>query len=116
MLAVSRDEESLMTDCLRTPDDRFRDLPSYGFVSRCQDARGAAISRLVRDGWKHAWNGQSFMAVGVVGPVIGAPPMRELARVIRGCPPPLELTGVGHFVEEWGERVVSPALESFAAG
>lgn len=80
------------------------------------DAPGAATSRKARDWWKNSWSGQSFMAIGMADPVIGGPPMQALARVIRGCPPPLELADVGHFVQEWGERVVPPALESFAKG
>jgi len=80
------------------------------------DAPGAAISRQARDWWHSSWSGQSFMAIGLADPVIGGPPMHALQRCIRGCPPPLELADAGHFVQEWGERVVPPALASFAAG
>lgn len=80
------------------------------------DAPGAAVSRQAKDWWKNAWHGQSFMAIGLADPVIGGPPMHALARVIRGCPPPLELPDAGHFVQEWGERVVPAALASYAAG
>lgn len=80
------------------------------------DAPGAAISRQARDWWKNSWNGQSFMAIGMADPVIGNAPMQALARVIRGCPPPLQLQDVGHFVQEWGGQVVPPAVARFAAG
>lgn len=100
------------------PDARYKAAVRIfpALVPDALAAPGAAISRQARDWLKQSWNGQSFMAIGVADPVIGAPPMQALARVIRGCPPPLELADVGHFVQEWGERVVPPALESFATG
>jgi len=77
------------------------------------DAPGAAVSRRARDWWKTDWQGRSFMAVGMQDPVLGPPVMRALQRTIRGCPPPLELPGAGHFVQEWGAPVATAALAAF---
>jgi haloalkane dehalogenase/tRNA(adenine34) deaminase len=77
------------------------------------DADGAALSRRARDFWSKAWTGESFMAVGMKDPVLGPPVMRALGQVIRNCPPPLELTEAGHFVQEAGEIVVTEAMKSF---
>jgi haloalkane dehalogenase len=40
--------------------------------------------------------------------------MLGLREMIRGCPEPLVLADGGHFLQEWGDRVASAALESFA--
>jgi hypothetical protein len=39
--------------------------------------------------------------------------MRPLAKLIRGCPPPLEIEQAGHFVQEWGAPVAAAALAQF---
>ena len=78
------------------------------------DAEGAALSRQARGWWASAWRGQSFLAVGMKDPVLGAPAMRLLAGQIRSCPPPLELAEAGHFVQEAGAVVVDAALRAFA--
>jgi hypothetical protein len=39
--------------------------------------------------------------------------MRPLAKLIRGCPPPLEVPEAGHFVQEWGAPIARAALERF---
>ena len=54
------------------------------------------------------------MAIGAADPVLGEPVMLQLRRTIRGCPLPLVLADAGHFVQEWGDRVASAALEAFA--
>jgi len=77
-------------------------------------APGAAISRRARDWWGTSWSGQSFMAIGMQDPVLGPPAMRVLHGQIRGCPPPLELPGAGHFTQEAGAVIVQHALASFA--
>ena len=57
------------------------------------------------------------MAVGQADPVLGPSAMRLLRSQLPGCPPPLELEGVGHFVQEdAGERVARAALDTFARG
>jgi haloalkane dehalogenase/tRNA(adenine34) deaminase len=74
------------------------------------EAPGAALSRRARDWWREAWSGRTFMVIGTEDPVLGSPVMRALARQIRGCPPPLELAGAGHFVPEWADAFMPAAL------
>ena len=76
-------------------------------------ADGAEISRRARDWWRSEWNGQSFMAIGMKDPVLGAPVMRALCKLIRGCPAPYEHAEAGHFVQEWGEDIARRALDAF---
>jgi haloalkane dehalogenase len=77
------------------------------------DAPGAAISRAALEFWKTRWTGDSFMAIGMLDPVLGPPAMRSLHAAIRGCPPPLEVAEAGHFVQEWGTPVAAAALDHF---
>ncbi len=79
------------------------------------EADGAALSRAARDWWGSEWQGQSFMAIGMKDPVLGAPAMHALHKLIRNCPPALELAGAGHFVQEQGEPVARAALAVFGA-
>jgi haloalkane dehalogenase len=81
-----------------------------------QDAPGAAISRDAARFWQHAWQGESFMAIGMLDPVLGPPAMRALHRLIRNCPPPLEVPEAGHFVQEWGAPIARAALAQFKLG
>ena len=78
-----------------------------------EDAPGAAISREARAFWNERWAGDSFMAIGMQDPVLGELPMRSLAKLIRGCPPPLEVAEGGHFVQEWGAPIARAALARF---
>jgi haloalkane dehalogenase len=97
------------------PDDRYRAgvrrfpalVPVEPGMDGIEDSQRAA--RYLRD----RWTGQSFMAIGMQDPVLGAPVMHALASVIRGCPPPLELPRAGHFVQEHGEDVARAALAAF---
>jgi haloalkane dehalogenase len=75
------------------------------------DAEGAELSRRARRWWNTEWDGQSFMAVGMKDPVLGAPAMKYLREQIRHCPPPLELAEAGHFVQECGEEIARRALK-----
>jgi haloalkane dehalogenase len=79
------------------------------------DADGAALSRRARQWWSSAWDGDTVMAVGMQDPVLGPPAMTALRKVIKGCPPPLELPQVGHFVQEQGDLVAYAALRAFSA-
>jgi pimeloyl-ACP methyl ester carboxylesterase len=79
-------------------------------VPEFPDSDGAATERAARDFWRNAWSGKSVMAIGMTDPVLGPPVMRALHQNIRGCPPPLEFAGAGHFVQEWGDRVAPAAL------
>jgi haloalkane dehalogenase/tRNA(adenine34) deaminase len=98
------------------PDARFksgvRRFPNL--VPDRPDARGAALSRRARDFWSNDWSGKSFMAIGMRDPVLGGPAMRMLHTTIRNCPPPLELSDTGHFVQEAGALIVDRAMASFA--
>ena len=98
------------------PDARYksgvRRFPNL--VPDQPDAGGAALSRRAREFWSKDWAGQSFMAIGMQDPVLGAPAMRMLHSIIRNCPPPLELPDAGHFVQEAGALIVEQAMASFA--
>ena len=74
---------------------------------------GVAESRRAAAFLGEQWTGRSFMAIGMQDPVLGPPVMQVLAATIRGCPPPLELPGAGHFVQEHGREVAEAALASF---
>ena len=105
---------------LRAYDAPFPDITYKAGVRRfpslvptTYDAPGADISRNARDWFQNEWSGESFMAIGMQDPVLGPSVMRELRKIIPGCPEPLELNEAGHFVQEWGEIVAKKALESF---
>ncbi len=80
------------------------------------DAPGAALGREALGFWRERWDGDSYMAVGLQDPVLGPPVMAALARVIRACPPPLEVPEAGHFVPEWGAPIAAAALKHFRLG
>jgi haloalkane dehalogenase/tRNA(adenine34) deaminase len=98
------------------PDARYkagvRRFPNV--VPDRPDAEGAALSRRARDFWSKDWAGKSFMAIGMQDPVLGPPAMRALHKIIKDCPPPLELAEAGHFVQEAGPIIVEEAMASFA--
>jgi haloalkane dehalogenase len=77
------------------------------------DAPGAKLSRRAREWLGKEWSGETFMAIGMKDPVLGAPVMHNLRKIIRGCPEPFQVQEAGHFVQEWGEEVAKKALESF---
>jgi pimeloyl-ACP methyl ester carboxylesterase len=78
------------------------------------DMEGVDVSRAAAQYWSEEWTGKSFMAIGMADPVLGPPAMMGLHKLIRGCPPPMEIEGGGHFVQEWGEPIARAALASFA--
>jgi pimeloyl-ACP methyl ester carboxylesterase len=53
------------------------------------------------------------MVIGMQDTVIPSAAMHSLQRLIRNCPPPLELAAAGHFVQEWGDEVARAALSHF---
>jgi len=77
-------------------------------------AGGAALSRQAREWWRETWTGRTFMVIGMRDPVLGPPVMHAMAKLIRGCPPPLELGEAGHFVQEWADRFMPQALAALA--
>jgi haloalkane dehalogenase len=97
------------------PDARYkaalRAFPNL--VPDGDDAPGADIGRAALAFWRERWSGESFMAIGMQDPVLGAPAMMALHKNIRGCPPPLELPEAGHFVQEWGAPIARAALQQF---
>jgi len=76
-------------------------------------APGAAEGRAAAAFWRERWTGDSFMAIGMQDPVLGAAAMRALHAQIRHCPPPLEVAEAGHFVPEWGAPIARAALAHF---
>ena len=84
-------------------------------VPDAPDAPGAALSRLARDWWSHAWKGETFMAVGTKDPVLGTDVMNTLRSWIRGCPEPYLHPDAGHFAQEWGDDIARRALTHFSA-
>lgn len=97
------------------PDDRYkagvRSFPQRVPVEPGMD--GIEHGLRARKFGSNDWRGESFMAVGMRDSVLGAPVMKELRGVIRGCPEPMELPEAGHFVQEYGEPVARRALEHF---
>ncbi|MEY4883369.1 MAG: tRNA adenosine(34) deaminase TadA [Pseudomonadota bacterium] len=85
-------------------------------VPEFMDSEGAAISREARSFWSDRWQGQCLMATGLQDPVLGLPVMLSLQKLIRGCPPPLELPQAGHFVQEHGEAIAKAAVTHFTPG
>ena len=77
-------------------------------------ADGVALSRQAKAFWTEAWQGKSLMVVGDQDPVLGGPVMASLHACIHGCPPPMRLAGVGHFVPEHGAEIAQAALKHFA--
>lgn len=82
-------------------------------VPDSETAPGATISREAARFWRDRWAGESFMAIGMADPVLGAQAMHALHKQIRNCPPPMEIAEAGHFVQEWGEPVARAALAQF---
>ena len=82
-------------------------------VPEFPDSEGADVSRQARTFWSERWQGQSLMAVGVQDPVLGLPVMLALQKIIRGCPPPLQLPNAGHFVQENGQAIAQAAVAHF---
>lgn len=83
-------------------------------VPEAMDDDGVAIGRTARDFWRQCWQGKSLMAVGCQDPVLGEAAMERLRANIRGCPEPLRLANVGHFVPEAGEALARAAVAHFA--
>ena len=63
--------------------------------------------------WSEAWDGESFMAIGLRDRVLGEQPMEALRAIIRNCPEAMKLPEAGHFVQEYGEAIARRALAHF---
>ena len=97
------------------PDVRYkagvRRFPNL--VPDHEQAPGAATSRAAASFWKQQWSGDSFMAIGMMDPVLGPAAMQSLRRLIRGCPEAMEVVDGGHFVQERGGPIAEAALRHF---
>ena len=74
------------------------------------DADGAALSREARDWFGRQWEGKSLLAVGMQDPVLGAPAMKYLKRLVRNAPDLMEVPDAGHFTQEWGVPIAEAAV------
>ncbi len=63
--------------------------------------------------WQSQWQGETYMAIGMRDKMLGPGVMNFMSKLIRGCPPPLEVAEAGHFVQEFGELVAKHALQAF---
>jgi|SaaInlStandDraft_2_1057019.scaffolds.fasta_scaffold14730_4 pimeloyl-ACP methyl ester carboxylesterase len=97
------------------PDARYqagvRRFPAMVPVDPGMD--GVEQCTRAREFLSEKWQGESFMATGLLDKALGKTVMDELCKVIRNCPDPLELPHAGHFVQEAGEEVAVAALKSF---
>ncbi len=82
-------------------------------VPEFADSDGAAVSRQARDFWTNMWAGKTMMAVGMQDPVLGEPVMKDLQKMIRGCPEPIRVAQGGHFLQEHGEPIAQAAAATF---
>jgi tRNA(adenine34) deaminase len=82
-------------------------------VPEHEHSPGAEIARQAAEFWKHDWQGQSLMAIGLQDPVLGEPVMRALQKNIRNCPEPMLLPQAGHFVQEHGQSIAEAAVQLF---
>lgn len=82
-------------------------------VPSLPDSPGAAISSQAQSFWRDDWRGQTFMAIGLLDPVLGEPVMRQLKSDIKGCPEPMLLPDAGHFVQEHGRAIAAAAVPHF---
>ena len=100
------------------PDNSFkagaRTFP--GLVPTDPAMDGVETSKRAATFWSQQWSGASFMAIGMQDPVLGPPAMTALSKLIRNCPPPMEIADGGHFVQEWGEPIARAALKRFGLG
>ncbi len=90
---------------------RFPQLVPIATESADEDVM--AIGRAARAWWSMQFSGKSFMGIGLADPVLGKPVMAKMHEAIKGCPPPMEMDGVGHFVQEQGAPLARAALEAW---
>jgi tRNA(adenine34) deaminase len=74
---------------------------------------GAETARQAAVFWRHDWQGQTLMAIGLQDPVLGEPVMRALQKSIRNCTEPMMLPDAGHFVQEHGQSIAEAAVQFF---
>jgi haloalkane dehalogenase len=74
---------------------------------------GVESSLKAREFWSNDWQGESFMAIDMQDPVLGAPVMQALHECIKNCPTPIEIADAGHFAQEWGKEIAEAACDAF---
>jgi haloalkane dehalogenase len=74
---------------------------------------GADISQKAREWLGNKWAGETFIVVGKQDPVLGPSVMSHLSTLIKNCHESFIIEEVGHFVQEWGDKVAKKALEIF---
>jgi hypothetical protein len=83
--------------------------PENGALS--ESARQGLETSLAARRWlSESWQGESFMAIGMLDVVITPQRMEALRQAIRGGPPAMEVAEAGHCVPEWGAPVAEEAL------
>ena len=100
------------------PDARYkagvRRFPQLvPIADEAADAGVMALGRAARDWWSQRFDGPSFMGIGMADPVLGPKVMERVHANIRGCPEPMRLEGVGHFVQDHGAPLARAALEAW---
>ncbi len=63
--------------------------------------------------FQNEWKGEAFIAVGAQDPVLGPETMAQMQKIIRGSSDLHRIEEGGHFVQEWGEELILPALKYF---
>jgi len=93
---------------------RFPDLVMFSEngVLNADTEEGIPYAVKARKFLSEDWNGDSFMAIGQMDPILIPAYQHELQQLIKGCPEPM-LLGIGHFVQEKGAEVAKAALEHF---
>jgi haloalkane dehalogenase len=93
----------------------IRRFPSL--VPQTPKADGADYARQAAQWWSAQWQGQSFMAIGMLDTVITPAVMYSLRKTIKNCPEPREFAKAGHFLQEHhGAEVAELALAHFRNG
>lgn len=87
-----------------------RRFPELVMVS--PEMEGVNVSKRAAHWWANDWSGETFMAIGMQDPVLGAA-MEDLRKTIKGCPEPMRIQDGGHFVQEWGQPIARAALKAF---
>lgn len=100
------------------PDQRYkagvRRFPQLVPVSgETADEEVMALGRAAQAWWSQDFGGASYMGIGMADPVLGPGVMDRVRPLIKGCPEPMRLEGVGHFVQEHGEPLARAALKAW---
>jgi len=79
------------------------------------ESSGAGVphAKAAREFLSESWSGESFMGIGMKDPVLIPDIQYEIRSFVKGCPEPMLLPTVGHFVQESGAPIAQAALESF---